>query len=122
MYFCLNITTGRVPGKPEAVLVRALEPIAGIEIMAKRRRIPKRRIYDLTGGPGKLCMAMGISKKQNDADLCTSRLHIEKMARIDERSIVQTRRVNVDYADEWKNRPWRFFMKNNSFVSRQTGR
>jgi len=119
MYFCLNVTSGRLLGKPEAILVRALEPLMGVEIIMKRRGISKRHAVNLTNGPSKLCMAMHISKEQNGADFCVSPLHIETGVKADERHITQTTRINVDYADEWKNRPWRFFIKNNDFVSRQ---
>jgi DNA-3-methyladenine glycosylase len=119
MYLCLNVTSGKLSGKPEAVLLRALEPLAGVEIMTKRRAITKRKVTNLTNGPGKLCMAMGISKKQNRADICVSPLRIENGSQLDDRYIVQTKRINVDYADEWKHRPWRFFIRNNDFVSRQ---
>jgi DNA-3-methyladenine glycosylase len=122
MYFCLNVTSGRLPGKPEAILVRALEPLVGVEIMMKRRGILKRHVVNLTNGPSKLCMAMDISKKQNDADLCVSPLHIETGVKVDDRNITQTTRINVDYADDWKHCPWRFFISDNDFVSRQAGK
>jgi DNA-3-methyladenine glycosylase len=116
MYYCFNVTSGRIPGKPEAILVRALEPVSGIEIMKKRRG----RVINLASGPGMLCMAMGMSTKQNGADLCAPPLHIDEGEKIRKGRIVQTTRVNVDYAGEWRNTPWRFFVKNNAYVSRPT--
>jgi len=121
MYFCFDITSGRVAGKPEAILVRALEPICGLEVMMRRREVTniqmaRSQMADLTNGPSKLCQAMGISKKQNGADLCVPPLCIETGVTIGERQIVQSTRVNVDYADEWKHLPWRFHVKDN-FVS-----
>jgi DNA-3-methyladenine glycosylase len=121
MYFCLNVTSGRLRGKPEAILVRALEPMVGIEIMRKRRGATKESTVNLANGPGRLCMAMGISKKQNGADVCFSPLHVEAGAEVDEKDIAQTTRVNVDYADEWKDCPWRFFVSNSVFVSKRSG-
>jgi len=118
MYFCFDVTSGRSCGKPEAVLVRALEPISGLEIMMRRRETTKGQIAGLTNGPGKLCMAMGISKKQNDADLCASALHIDTGVRLGQRQIIQTTRVNVYYAGEWAHTPWRFYVKDNGFVSK----
>jgi len=118
MYFCFDVTSGRLVGKPEAVLVRALEPIGGLGVMMRRRGVSKGQIANLTNGPSKLCMAMGISKKQNGVDLCVPPLRIETGVTVDERQIVQTVRVNIDYADEWKHLPWRFLIKNNRFVSR----
>jgi DNA-3-methyladenine glycosylase len=118
MYFCFDVTSGRLLGKPEAILVRALEPIGGLRVMMRRRGVSKGQIANLTNGPSKLCMAMGISKKQNGVDLCVPPLRIETGVKVDERQIVQTVRVNIDYADEWKHLPWRFVIKNNRFVSR----
>jgi DNA-3-methyladenine glycosylase len=119
MYYCLNATSGRLAGKPEAVLVRALEPLDGIEIMLRRRGISDGNVANLANGPGRLCMAMGLTKKQNAADLCVSPLHIDAGKVVDEEDIAQVSRVNVDYADEWRDRPWRFYMRNNKFVSKR---
>jgi DNA-3-methyladenine glycosylase len=117
-YFCLNVTTGGLPGKPEAVLLRALEPVTGAETMMKRRGVEGFQIRNLTNGPGKLCMAMGITKKQNSADLCRLPLCIKTGVSVDKEKVVQTRRINVEYAEEWKDRPWRFYIRDNKFVSR----
>lgn len=118
MYFCFDATSGRLVGKPEAILVRALEPIGGLEVMMRQRGVSDGEIANLTNGPSRLCMAMGISRKQNGVDLCVSPLRIEAGVTIDEKQIIQTTRVNVDYADEWKRLPWRFFIRNSRFVSR----
>lgn len=118
MYFCFDVTSGRLVGKPEAILVRALEPIGDLGVMMKRRGVSKGQITNLTNGPSKLCMAMGISKKQNGINLCVPPLRIETGVTVDERQIVQTVRVNIDYADEWKLSLWRFLIKNNPFVSK----
>jgi DNA-3-methyladenine glycosylase len=64
-------------------------------------------------------MAMGLSTKQNSVDVCALPLHIDSREPLDERDIVQTTRINVDYADEWKNLQWRFLVENNIFVSKQ---
>lgn len=118
MYFCFDVTSGRIAGKPEAVLVRALEPIGGVETMIKRRGLSKGSTVNLTDGPGKLCMAMDIAKGLNGADLRDPPLYIKADMAVDEKQIVQTTRVNVDYASEWKHFPWRFYVKDNPFVSR----
>jgi DNA-3-methyladenine glycosylase len=117
MNYCFNVTSGDVSGKPEAILVRSLEPIEGIEIMAKRRKIAEYQIKDLANGPGKLCTALAITKEHNGIDLCNSPLFIEKGVKVDENKICQTKRIGVDYAREWKHMPWRFFIKENDFVS-----
>jgi DNA-3-methyladenine glycosylase len=118
MYFCFDVTSGRPVGKPETILVRALEPIGGLQVMMRRRAVTSNQVADLTNGPSKLCVAMNISKRQNGADLCVPLLRIETGVRIHERQIIQTTRINVDYADEWKHLPWRFYVRDNGFVSK----
>jgi DNA-3-methyladenine glycosylase len=118
MYYCLNVASGEVPGKPEAILVRALEPVTGLKIMARRRiDVSDDRRPNLTNGPGKLCMAMGISTRQNGADLCASPLHIDAGVPMDKACIAQTARINVDYAEEWRYLRWRFLIHDSAFVS-----
>jgi DNA-3-methyladenine glycosylase len=116
MYYCFNITAGKVPGKPEAVLIRALEPIVGKEIMLKRRG-QQAKVTNLTNGPSKLCMAMDISKAQNKIDLTAPPFYIEVASLFPKDDIVETTRIGVDYSGEWKNKPWRFYIKDNRFVS-----
>jgi len=117
MYYCFNVTAGYVPGKPEAVLIRALEPVVGQDIMTKRRGARQAKAANLTNGPSKLCMAMGISKSQNKTDLTSPPLYIKDAPPVPNENIVETTRIGVDYAGEWKNRPWRFYIKRNIFVS-----
>ena len=117
MYYCFNVTTGNVPGKPEAVLLRGLQPVAGKEIMAKRRGTKQTEAIKLTNGPSKLCMAMDISRPQNKTDLTSPPLYIKNAPSIPIDQIVQTTRIGVDYAGKWKNNPWRFYIKENSYVS-----
>jgi DNA-3-methyladenine glycosylase len=117
LYYCFNVTAGNKPGKPEAVLIRALEPVAGEDIMAKRRGATQDKATNLTNGPSKLCMAMNITKVQNKADLTAPPLYIKDAPPLPQGNIVETKRIGVDYAGEWKNRPWRFYIEGNKFVS-----
>lgn len=117
MYFCFNVTAGDVPGKPEAVLIRALEPVEGKDIMAKRRGISGDKIINISNGPGKLCAAMSISRTQNKADLTAPPLYIKDLPLAPQEGILETTRIGVNYAGEWKNKPWRFYLKGNIFVS-----
>ncbi len=117
MYNCLNVTVGAIVGKPEAILIRALEPVEGMELMAKRRGTLSKQV-NLTNGPGRLCIAMGISRVQNMLDLVASPLTVEDAPLVSSENIVASSRVGVDYAREWKDMPWRFYIKNNSFVSK----
>jgi len=118
MYYCVNFTAGSEPGKPEAVLIRALEPLGGQEVMAKRRKHPSGALKNLTNGPGRLCMAMNITKTENMLDVTTPPLYIKDAEPVAESDIAESSRVGVDYAAEWKHKPWRFYIKNNPYVSK----
>lgn len=114
MYYCLNIVTEE-KDHPSAVLIRALEPVEGIELMKARRRTETHR--NLASGPGKLCQAFAIDKFLNGADICGGVLYVEDRG---ERApkILATPRVGVDYAGKWKDKPWRFLIRGNEFVSK----
>jgi len=119
-YFCFNVVTQR-RGMPEVVLLRAVEPIAGLDLMAKRRgfiEMTMKKIINLTNGPAKLCIAMGIDKSLYGVDLCGEKLVIASPNPKTDFEIVSTPRINIDYADEAKDYPWRFVIKNNKFVSK----
>jgi DNA-3-methyladenine glycosylase len=113
LYYCVNVTAGDVEGKPEAVLFRGLEPLEGVELMAKRRKTT----VNLANGPSRLCIAMGITKAQNMADMTASPLYILDAPKVPEEEIVSTKRVGVDYGKEYKDMPWRFYLRGNKFVS-----
>jgi len=117
MYYCFNVSVGEVPGKPEAVLMRALEPVEGMGLMVRRRPAAKGNVVKLANGPSKLCMAMDISKKQNGADVCTPPFYIRDAQPVPEEGIDAATRIGVDYADEWKHKPWRFYKRNCPNVS-----
>jgi len=105
MYWQLNITTSKI-GTPECVLIRAIEPIN------------KFKIKNLTNGPGKLCKWIKLDKSFYGEDLVTSkRVWLEKGEKILASKIVATKRIGIDYAGPWKHKPWRFYIKNNPFVS-----
>ena len=114
-YFCLNVVT-EAEGYPAAVLIRALEPIENVDFMRRLRNNPARET-NIASGPGKLCMAMSIDKRLNGADLPGSTIWIEDR-KIDPGPIVTSPRVGVDYAGEYKDKPWRFFTRDNPHVSR----
>ena len=115
MYNQFNVVTS-VEGIPHAVLVRAVEPIEGLDIMRRRRR--GRSEYELTSGPGRLCLALGIDRKLDKADLLGERVWIEEGVSISPRQIARGPRVGIDYAEEWVSKPWRFWVKDNPFVSK----
>jgi DNA-3-methyladenine glycosylase len=115
MYYQFNVVTN-VVDIPHAVLVRALQPVEGIELMRQRRGT--RSDHELTNGPGKLCIAMGIDRRLDRADLLGDRVWIEEGQRLPPAAIACGPRVGIDYAGEWVDRPWRFWVKGNPFVSR----
>jgi len=115
MYNQFNVVTN-VADAPHAVLIRALEPVEGIELMRQRRH--GQPDHNLTNGPGKLCIALGIDRRLDVADLLGNKVWIEDAARIPRSRIISGPRVGIDYAGEWVDKPWRFWIKGNSFVSR----
>jgi DNA-3-methyladenine glycosylase len=116
MYHQFNVVTN-LEDIPHAVLIRALEPIEGIEVIRQRRRT--KPDSHLTNGPGKLCIALGIDRTLDRADLLGDRVWIEEAdRRIPPSAIAVGPRVGIDYAEEWVEKPWRFWLKNNPFASR----
>ncbi len=112
VHHCFNVVT-RPVGIGEAVLIRALEPIEGIDLMRKRRG-STHSIRRLCAGPGNLVKAMGISKKQNGISLLDGKLRIER-GRKRQARIVTTPRIGLS---KGKFLPYRFSIQNNPFVSR----
>ena len=115
MYNQFNVVTN-VADTPHAVLVRALEPVEGLDVIRRRRR--GRSEYEMTSGPGRLCIAMGIDRGLDKADLLGDRVWIEEGVSISPRQIARGPRIGIDYAEKWVSKPWRFWIKDNPFVSR----
>jgi DNA-3-methyladenine glycosylase len=117
MYHQFNVVTGR-PGLPHAILIRAVEPVEGLACMRRRRAGVADR--DLTSGPGKLCIALGIDRRLDGADLLGDRVWIEEgLGRMPRPQVASGPRVGIDYAGEWTARPWRFWLRHNPYVSRR---
>jgi DNA-3-methyladenine glycosylase len=115
MYNQFNVVTN-AKDIPHAILIRALEPVEGIELMRKRRQ--RHGDHNLTNGPGKLCIAMGIDRKLDAADLLGNRVWLEEGIGVKRANIASGPRIGIDYAEEWKDKPWRFWIRNNPYVSR----
>jgi DNA-3-methyladenine glycosylase len=113
MYECLNFVT-EPDGKPGAVLIRALEPLAGVAMM-KRRRPGARRVEDLASGPGKLTLAMGITRAENGADVTRGALTVREPVEPRAFEIEVTPRIGIRQCADW---PLRFAVKGSPFVSR----
>ena len=115
MYYQFNVVTNAAE-IPHAVLVRALEPAEGIEVMRERRG--GQPDHNLTNGPGKLCIALAIDRALDDADLLGDRVWIEARRRVPARAVAVGSRVGIDYAGEWVAKPWRFWIRDSPYVSR----
>ena len=125
MYNCFNIVVNE-SGNPEAVLIRAIEPVEGLPLMAKRRGldISSDRCKDvkkLCSGPGKLCIAMGFTREHYGQDLCqpasAGSIAITEGMTVSETDIAATPRINVDYAGEASAWPYRFVLRESPFLS-----
>ncbi len=99
---CLNVVTAK-DGVPHAVLIRALEPVSGID--------------DTTHGPGLLCRALHIDRTLNGTDLLGDVLRIERPARPLTPRVARSTRIGVDYAGDWAHKPWRFYDADSPYVS-----
>ena len=135
MHFCANVVTGK-KGIGEAILIRAIEPFVGIEVMTKNRRksmsrgvvepLSKRKIklggswthdplLKLTNGPAKFCQAFNIARNENGSDLLNGELFIVDNTTVPASSIVRSARIGIRTGLEKK---WRFFVKGNPWVSK----
>lgn len=119
MHHQFNVVTGP-EGLPHAVLVRAVEPEEGVELMRGRRPVRKER--ELTSGPGKLCRALGLDLSFDGEDLTQGgRVWLEETGvkfRPDE--IASGPRIGIAYAAEDALKPWRFWVEGNEYVSRKS--
>ena len=122
MYNCANIVAAEVD-VPQAVLIRAAEPLEGMEEMAIRRfnkqysELSEKQKINLTNGPGKLCIAIGIDRTANGKDLCLDNLYLEEDGYKPE--VVTSKRIGIDYAEEAVDLLFRFYFKVNKYVSVQ---
>jgi DNA-3-methyladenine glycosylase len=114
MYECLNLVA-EPNGTPGCVLIRALEPLTGIDLMRKRRPTAKK-VEDLASGPGKLTLALDITRKDYGANVTNGGpLTVRHWSQEPEFNIEVTPRIGIRHAADW---PLRFLMKDNKFVSR----
>jgi DNA-3-methyladenine glycosylase len=122
MYNCFNVVT-RENGVPQAVLVRALEPLSELDHMSLTRfkmhyaELTKKQIKNLTNGPGKLCIALSIDRNLNGQDMCNGGNFYIADCNYSDFEIVSSKRIGIDYAEEYKDCLWRFYIKDNVYVS-----
>jgi DNA-3-methyladenine glycosylase len=118
MHWMFNVVTER-EGFAAAVLIRALEPVEGLDLMQQHRGTD--RLDRLCSGPAKLTQALRIDKRDNGVDLCArvAEIWIETGAALNPRQIGRSPRIGVDNVPEpWRSKPWRCFVRDNTFVSK----
>lgn len=101
---------------PHAILIRAIEPINGIETMLTRRN-KKNKDYTLTSGPGSLTKALGITINDSGKSLLSNLIWIENQKNINENNVISSPRVGIQYAKDDISNPWRYRIKNNPWTS-----
>ncbi len=112
MHFCMNVVTGE-DGEGSAVLLRAAEPVSGLREMAERRRTASPRM--LCSGPARLCQAMAVDRAQDGADLVRGdQVWIEEGRSVPRSRVGRAGRVGIRVGVE---RPWRFFIRGDPYVS-----
>jgi DNA-3-methyladenine glycosylase len=116
IHYLFNVVTNR-EGIGDAVLIRALEPIQGLDSMCARLASTSS-MKRITSGPGKLSKAMGITKGINGARLGGGNVWIENEKAVKESLIVSSPRIGIDYAGEDAKLPWRFTERNNPWISK----
>lgn len=112
MHYCMNVVTGP-EGEGSAVLIRAVEPVLGLESLRAHR--PGQPDVQLTNGPAKLCKALGIDKTWNGHDLRQKPLMLRIQPPITPDGIVQTTRIGISTAQD---KPWRFYIRDSLYVSK----
>ncbi len=119
MHFCANIVTGKA-GAGKAVLLRAVEPLEGIEEMAlnryKKKNLTQKEFANLTNGPAKICAAFEIQSKQNGVDLAGDEIFILNLPKLDSSKIIAAARIGIKKSVDL---PWRYYIKDNPFVSKK---
>jgi DNA-3-methyladenine glycosylase len=118
-HHCCNVVTG-IEGKGTAVLIRAVEPIEGIEIMIqnrfKRELLKDKEIFNITSGPGKVCSAFGITKSHSGIELTGDKIYLVKSKLKKHEQIGISKRIGITRSVDLQ---WRFFIKRNPYLSRK---
>lgn len=124
-YYCFNVISG-LEDKGEGVLIRAIEPLNEFDYLAKKRfdqsyeELSKAKKKAITNGPSKLCLALSIDKSDNYKKLYEKGdIYIEDNDKDEKIDIVETTRVGIDYAEEAIDFPWRFYIKDNKYISKK---
>jgi len=111
MHYCCNVVVGEV-GYGAAALIRAVEPMDGVDVIEKRRR---KSGVGATNGPAKLCQALGIDRALNGHNLQQGKLRLIVQPPLPNSAITQTTRIGIS---QGKDAPWRFYISGNPYVSK----
>jgi len=123
-YYCFNVISG-LEDKGEGVLIRALEPLNEFDYLAEKRfsqiyeELSEAKKKALTNGPSKLCMAFSIDKSENYIKLYEKGDFYIEDDENEKLDIVETTRIGIDYAEEAIEFPWRFYIKDNKYISKK---
>ena len=119
VHYCCNVVTGN-EGEGTAVLIRAVEPVDGIEIMIKNRfgreNLIDSEMCNLTNGPGKVCKAFNITYEHYGTDLTGNKIYLIESQLKNGEKIGRSKRIGISKSKEL---PWRFFIKGNPYLSRK---
>ncbi|MCY4143001.1 MAG: DNA-3-methyladenine glycosylase [Gammaproteobacteria bacterium] len=115
MYCCLNFIT-EPEGTPGCVLIRAIEPVSGIDCMIARRNSPQNT-RDIGNGPGKLTQALAVTRRQNGTDLTTNPLCVHRGTQVDDSQVVMSPRIGIVQSTDLL---LRFFIRDNEFVTKHS--
>jgi DNA-3-methyladenine glycosylase len=125
MYYCFNLVTEK-KDFPAAILIRSVEPIQGLKTIYKNRKKfftqNSKLNPQLSNGPGKFCQAFMIDKNLNGENLISSQkiyLAQNSQETIKSAQIKKAKRIGIDYAGSYKNKLWRYYLKNNLFISQK---
>ncbi len=116
MYDMLNFVTNK-EGEPHAILIRAIKPTINIEKILQRRNLEKLT-PKVSAGPGRLTKALNITTKYNGEPLTGNKIYVLNAETVPEENIIATPRIGIKYAEEDKYKPYRFYIKNEKFVSK----
>lgn len=119
VHYCCNVVTGN-EGEGTAVLIRAVEPVDGIEIMIEnrfgRKKLGDSEMCNLTNGPGKVCKAFNITYEHYGTDLTGNKIYLIESQLKNGEKIGRSKRIGISKSKEL---PWRFFIKGNPYLSRR---
>jgi DNA-3-methyladenine glycosylase len=119
VHCCCNVVSG-TEGTGTAILIRAVEPLEGIEKMKMNRfgkkKLSEKEMYNLTSGPGKVCKAFGITKHHSGVDLTGDKIYLVDSVLKKDEKIDVSKRIGITKSAHL---PWRYFIKNNPYLSRK---